>query len=554
MKNLRHIVYQLGVCLVICASASAAAWSQRTIHGAAAHPKAQPDAAGASIIVEGMRLQLLVGHVDAANHEAGFRSEENVRFRFLISDTASGRPITGAAPAAWLNHATDENGQHPCTRKVAMFLSGSIFSRADVDLNTFYVVVMNDDASLSVVDPLFGYGGTQLLAIVQLSAPATDWTLTTGQDILCVSMPAAGKVALVNTASWRVEREIDVDGMPGRVALGPDDRYLWAACSGLRGGSDKIVAIDLANGRVAAAFPVGGGRHDLAVSDDGHFVYATSSTAGTLSIINAGTLHTTADIHIGGAPVSVAYSALARTAYVADSVSGTISVVDAARRKVVATIQAEPGISSVAFAPGGRLAFVTNPHHDAVNIIDAAATRLVQTATVGFGPQMVTFSDRLAYVRAAGSEVVTLIPLDQVGKAGAIVPIVDVPSGVNPVGKFAMPSLAAGIVQAPTPGSMLIANPLDKSIYYYMEGMAAPMGTFGTYGHEARAVTVVDRSLREVSSGVYETIAKLGAPGTYDLAFFMNTPRIIHCFTMEVAPAADTAQAAQHQPGDHDGK
>jgi hypothetical protein len=36
-----------------------------------------------------------------------------------------------------------------------------------------------------------------------------------------------------------------------------------------------------------------------------------------------------------------------------------------------------------------------------------------------------------------------------------------------------------------------------------MEGMNAPMGNYKTYGHQARAVTVVDRSLKEVEPGVY---------------------------------------------------
>ncbi|HXQ73021.1 MAG TPA: hypothetical protein VN844_21155 [Pyrinomonadaceae bacterium] len=32
-------------------------------------------------------------------------------------------------------------------------------------------------------------------------------------------------------------------------------------------------------------------------------------------------------------------------------------------------------------------------------------------------------------------------------------------------------------VPAPEPGAVLFANPADKMIYYYSEGMAAPMAT-----------------------------------------------------------------------------
>ena len=46
---------------------------------------------------------------------------------------------------------------------------------------------------------------------------------------------------------------------------------------------------------------------------------------------------------------------------------------------------------------------------------------------------------------------------------------------------------------------MLVANAADQAVYYYREGMAAPMGTFKTYSCEPLAVMVVDRSLRERS-------------------------------------------------------
>ena len=42
-------------------------------------------------------------------------------------------------------------------------------------------------------------------------------------------------------------------------------------------------------------------------------------------------------------------------------------------------------------------------------------------------------------------------------------------------------SLADVIVPAPEGDSVLVANPADRVIYYYSEGMAAPMGSFQNY-------------------------------------------------------------------------
>ena len=82
------------------------------------------------------------------------------------------------------------------------------------------------------------------------------------------------------------------------------------------------------------------------------------------------------------------------------------------------------------------------------------------------------------------------------------------------------------MVPAPEGNSVLVANPADRVIYYYSEGMAAPMGSFQNYRRNPRAVMVVDRSLREVTSGVYSTTTKLPKSGIYDVAFLLDSPRI----------------------------
>jgi hypothetical protein len=97
------------------------------------------------------------------------------------------------------------------------------------------------------------------------------------------------------------------------------------------------------------------------------------------------------------------------------------------------------------------------------------------------------------------------------------------------------------MVPAPEGNSVLIANPADGIIYYYQEGMAAPMGSFQNYRRSPRAVMVVDRSLREVTSGVYTTTTKLPKSGVYDVAFLLDSPRVTHCFSAEAKPNPEIA-------------
>jgi hypothetical protein len=174
----------------------------------------------------------------------------------------------------------------------------------------------------------------------------------------------------------------------------------------------------------------------------------------------------------------------------------------------------------------------------------------VQTAEVEDGPDQVTFSDELAYGRHRGSEIVLMIPLKGLGEPGRPVPVVDFPAGEHPPGRLSRPSPADGIVQAAGATAVLVANPEDKAIYFYKEGMAAPMGHFQNYGKQPRAVLVVDRSLREVRPGVYQTLARMGRAGDYDLALFVASPKVIHCFPVQVAEDPNLAAKRKERPLD----
>ena len=44
-------------------------------------------------------------------------------------------------------------------------------------------------------------------------------------------------------------------------------------------------------------------------------------------------------------------------------------------------------------------------------------------------------------------------------------------------------------------------------------------------------------ALREGAGGTYEAVTRLGRPGRYEVAFFLGSPRLVHCFEVEVLPA-----------------
>lgn len=113
----------------------------------------------------------------------------------------------------------------------------------------------------------------------------------------------------------------------------------------------------------------------------------------------------------------------------------------------------------------------------------------------------------------------------------------------------AVPPKAAGSLvlansMAPAAGEagLLVVSPADNTTYFYMEGMNAASSNYQAYGSSARAVTVVDRSLKEVEPGVYAAKVKIPAAGRYEVAFSLDSPKLLHCFSTTVAENPQLAE------------
>jgi len=331
-------------------------------------------------------------------------SRSDVRLRLRVSDTASGIPLPGLRPAAWLDlrrpgRTTDATG---CSKKVASFLGGGLLSVPSVDLNAWYVLAMNENATISVVNPRFGFGGSQLLALVILDSPGEDWALTANQQRLFVSMPASGSVAVVDTVSWKVTVRLTVPGRPRRLAVQPGDKYLWVT-------SDKeAVAFDRETLQLAGRIPLGDGPHEIAFSSDGRSAFVINGDSQTVTVIDTASRRKIADVPLGARPSSLASSPLSRLVYVAHE--GGIAALNTAG-EIVARMPAEPGIRQLRAAPGGRFLFAVNPGNGQLHIVDTSSNQIVQTSTLHGGPEQVTFSSTLAYIRRRADATVLMIPL-----------------------------------------------------------------------------------------------------------------------------------------------
>ena len=482
---------------------------------------------------EGVEVEFTIEPVQEAGKSSELMEEKEAVVRFKIHDKASKTPLSGVKPAVWLTQREEgETDATQCREKIQSFLQGSLRSRPDVDLNTYYVLALNDESNISVIDPLLGFGSSKLLTLVMLKSPGEDWAQKNSDEKLFVSMPLVNQIAAVDTSTWKVVANLDTGKKPARVRLQPDERYLWV------GNDGGVSVIDTTTLKVVGQVATGNGRHELEFSSDNRFAFVTNEQDGTVSIVDIQKLAKVKDLKIG--PItSIAFSKLANAVYLANGADGSITVVDTRSQNIATRIQAKPGIKNVYFAPGGRWGFAPNGKENVVHVFDASTNRIAQTINVEKGPDQITFTDTFAYVRSAGSIEVSMIRLSTLS---AQPDMAKFPAGQSaPEEAAADMSVADVMVPAPEGNSVLIANPADGIIYYYQEGMAAPMGSFQNYRRSPRAVMVVDRSLREVTSGVYTTTTKLPKSGIYDVAFLLDSPRVTHCFSAEAKPNPEIA-------------
>ena len=93
---------------------------------------------------EGVAIEVRVEPVDGAPSlvEGG-----HVRVAVTVEDGHTGRPLSGLFPAAWMDllPAGGDVEADSCNQKVEGFLGGSLMSRAELDLNVFYVVTLNEE-------------------------------------------------------------------------------------------------------------------------------------------------------------------------------------------------------------------------------------------------------------------------------------------------------------------------------------------------------------------------------------------------------------------------
>ncbi|MFN7055071.1 cytochrome D1 domain-containing protein [Hyphomonas sp.] len=490
-------------------------------------PAAEQGAAGPVISRDGLNVEFSITSVTAP--DGPVMAGDVARLSLKFTDAGTGRPVSGLLPAGWIDplRAEDAASEEACRTSAGTYLAGYVGIRPMIDLNSYYLVVLNSDPTIAVIDPIIGVRGiTKLLTQVILPGRGEDWARSQDEKRVFVAMPGLGSVAAVDLDTFRLIETVPVGERPTRIMVQPDGRYIWVGRTGAEPGVTVLDAETLA---IAAQIPTGAGHHELLVTGDNRHAYVTNRDDRTVSVIDVRRLRKTGEFTLTGRPISLAYSDLARAVYIADAETGEVIVTEPGSSRVRATIPLEPGLGPMRVAPGGRFLLSVNPKANTVYVIDTANNQLIHRLEIAGEPFQISFSRSFAFVRSLTSTTVSMIRLADLGGREQVT-INRFEAGERPPSDSPQLLPSDLFATAVTEAATMVVSPGDANVYYYMEGMNAPMGSFGGYGHRPLSALVVDRTIKEAAPGEYVSVVKIPATGNFHLILTMDAPQMIQCF------------------------
>lgn len=494
---------------------------------------------------EGIELQVRVGALGPDAEPTPVMGQK-VNITLTAKRLADGEPLMNWEPGAWLDTQVDPmSGAVPvCSRRIARFLSGDMIQRPLIDLTGYFVLTLDAEKSISVLDPAVNFSGrSSLYTAMELEGRGFDWVKTEDDTKAFVALPEASKLAIVDIQAFEALGHLPMEGRPTRLALSENERLLWIGQTGQGTSKSRVDILDTLTDEVVGGFPLPEGHHEFAFSEDGQFAYITSREAGTVTMVDAIGLRVLKTQKIGGQPLSVVFDDRGGTLWVADGERGKLHRFDA-KVQALDTISLNAGVGPMRLSPNGETILVLNPQEHRLYILDSIRAEVTSDVTLSGQPYDLLFSEQYMYVRSLASEQVATIALAELRSESPHVQYV-------PMGETALAS-AEGLPRASSMSvsfhgtGAFFAAPAERTVYHYMEGMNAPDTGLKSYGHTPMATMVVRRGFREVAPGVYESTVAMPSAGRLMLALSSRAPMLSECFGLEVRRSRTSDEDENH--------
>ncbi|MGD9863604.1 MAG: hypothetical protein AB7S99_10365 [Pseudodonghicola sp.] len=453
-----------------------------------------------------------------------------VRLRVRLTDPVTGRPPRGVELLGWVRPAARENPG--CERAAQNFRATRRTPLGAVDLNGILLAAYNRDATLSVIDPKLNLYSSNLVAAHRLDAPPDAVAVSARQMRAFFADGARGTIVAAQLTG--PERSLFAGDLPGvatLAAVGSGD--LWA-------GDDNGRLMRFApDGSRRDAHALGSGRVRLTRPHDADADRVAAYTAaGAALLLEGATGRVLMRTRFSGALSDLSVVGTdGLLAVLQDSAEAEVRYADAPEAPL--RIPLGTRFARIETGPDARIALAYTPGAALVALIDLALGRVVQSlALTGASVSEVTFTDNAAFVLSHDGGFLGAIDLATValGKA-AVLRKIDLGA------RTARPEGSDGLLVPLFPSPQVIAVEPRFQTGWLVGELAStvempPMDSIRLRGGIPQSVHVVDRSLQEVETGVFETVWAFGA-GPQELILTTYAGQLSTCLPFHVRGAVE---------------
>lgn len=493
-----------------------------------------PRYADRTIEREGIQLNVRIEALDETA-PAALQAGQLVRLSLDGKRLADNQPLSNWRIGAWFDRETDAmSGAVPvCGQRVARYLSGNLIERPLLNLTGYYVLSLDAESSVSVLDPSVSFSGrSSLYSAMKLDGKGFDWIKTSDDMRLFVALPNENKLAIADLQTLSVLNHLVLSGQPTRLALQPDERLLWVGLTGASPQESAVEIIDTVNDKSVARIPLPPGHHEIAFSNDGHHTFISNRQSQSMTLIDAATLKIVREVDLGFEPLGLVFADKQSLLWVINAKAGRIHRFDA-KGNPIDNLVLEPGLGPIKLTPDARYALVVNPSQHWIHILDVETGKEKHRATLSGQPYDILFSEKYAYIRTLQSEQIGMLSLGSLEGEQPIMKLI--PAGAGALSETQNLPRASSMSLTLDRSGAFFATPSERTLYHYMEGMNAPSSGLKTFGHTPMSVMVVQRGLREVKPGLYSAVIRLPSAGRMVLALASETPVLRECLGLKIS-------------------
>lgn len=489
------------------------------------------------------QAQTVAPDSDAVHMELSYTPRSDAsglgELRVRLRDRLTGQPVDYPTQrlAAWLQKPlpTLAEGELRCADKVRMLASPGLGRRAAVDLNAHRLMAVNDDRSITFINPFLRLSNAKLEDVVGLPGDVTALLHRRAQHEVWLALAEHGLVLVIDTDARRIKQRYELAPGAAPSALAEAGGAVWVALAGrdqwLRIADARSQPVAQAAPRVQRWLAVPGRTSPLGLSADGVVTLVDDRARA---------------VALGQAIAAAAWSPLAQRALVSLDGGGLVWLDPADGR--VTQRMALPVQREMATFDDGRFLLTADATH--WTVVDVATASVVQRHSVDAPVSNIGFSPNFAYLHGASASQATLLSLAELRRGRARAVRVATGATPTPAGLVVGPARDAQLMQPLPQGTgMYVANPLDGQIYQYAEGMMAPVGSFSNYRRSPRALLVLDEGLQAAGPGDYRATVRPPKGGGYELVLSGVQPRFAACDVLQLPQPPEDDGAAPRPSG-----